>query len=311
MAELHVVLGGSGGAGSDTVAELLARGKRVRATSRKLPATSDPRVEWVELDATNPPDVMRACAGATVVYHCINVPYASWTTQLVPIADAVIAAAGAAGATLIVMDNLYMYGPSDAPMTESTPRRPIGPKGRLRSELEQRYLAAHRDRKTRIAIGRASDFYGAHANSSVVVLVIDPMLRGKSGSWIGSLDAPHTLNYLPDVAWGLVTLGERPEALGQVWHIPAAEPLTGRQMITMVAEELERRPRMSTISKPMMMLAGLFNPQIREALEVYYQFAKPFVMDASKFKDAFGSRVTPHREALHKTVAARRALLAL
>jgi hypothetical protein len=29
----------------------------------------------------------------------------------------------------------------------------------------------------------------------------------------------------------LVTLGERDEADGQVWHLPAAEPLTGRQFL--------------------------------------------------------------------------------
>jgi hypothetical protein len=46
--------------------------------------------------------------------------------------------------------------------------------------------------------------------------------------WLGSLDQPHTLNYLEDMGRSLVTLGERDEADGQVWHLSAAEPLTGR-----------------------------------------------------------------------------------
>jgi hypothetical protein len=56
-----------------------------------------------------------------------------------------------------------------------------------------------------------------------------PLLRDKRVRWLGSLDQPHTLNYLEDMARSLVTLGERDEADGQVWHLPAAEPLTGRQ----------------------------------------------------------------------------------
>ena len=54
-----------------------------------------------------------------------------------------------------------------------------------------------------------------------------PALRGKRARWLGSLEQPHTLNYLEDMARALVTLGERDEADGQVWHLPAAEPLTG------------------------------------------------------------------------------------
>ncbi|HXM19013.1 MAG TPA: NAD-dependent epimerase/dehydratase family protein [Candidatus Tumulicola sp.] len=304
LGELHVVLGGTGGAGASVVRELAANGKRVRAASRRR--HNDPEVEWVVLDARQADDVKRACAGASVVYHCANVPYRDWEAQLPVIADAVIAAAAAAGATLVVMDNLYMYGPVDGPMTEATPRRPVGHKGRLRSELEKKYLSAHRSGTVRLTIGRASDFYGAFGLSAPLALAIDPMLQGKRASWIANLDAPHTLSYLPDVARGLITLGERSEALGQIWHIPAAEPLTGRQFITMAAEAIGRHAEMSRITLPMMWLAGLFDAQIREATEVYYQFAKPFVIDAAKFTNAFGGHVTAHREAIPVTVEERR-----
>jgi nucleoside-diphosphate-sugar epimerase len=306
----HVVLGATGGAGSAVLRELVARGKRVRATSRKPPAPRDPNVEWVALDAQDASAVKRACDGAAVVYHCVNVPYASWERELIPLAENVMAAAAAANATLVTMDNLYMYGEVDGPIAETAPHRPVGHKGRLRSELEQRYLMAHQAGGLRLAIGRASDFYGISGNSAPMILAVNPILQGKRASWVASLDMPHTLSYLADVGWGLVTLGERPEALGQVWHIPAAEPLTGRQFITLVCDAAGQKPRMSVITKPMMLLAGLFDPQIREATEVYYQFARPFVMDASKFASAFGGRVTPHREAIEATVRDRLARVA-
>lgn len=259
MDELHVILGATGGAGSAVLGELLARGKRVRATSRRPSDQSQPGVEWVAVDVKNPNDVERACQGATVVYHCINVPYSLWESQLVPIADAVMGAAAKGGATLVIMDNLYMYGPPQGPMTETTPHQPIGHKGRLRSRLEARYLSAHRAGKLRLCIGRASDFYGRFALSAQIMLAVDPVLQGRRASWLAGLDAPHTLSYLPDVGWGLVTLGEQPGALGDVWHIPAAHPLTGRQFITFVCEAVGKPLRMGVINRPMMLLAGIFN----------------------------------------------------
>ena len=61
----------------------------------------------------------------------------------------------------------------------------------------------------------------------------------KTASWLGSLDAPHTLTYLPDFARGLVTLGTNARAWGEVWHIPSGPPVTGRTFIAEVFETAE------------------------------------------------------------------------
>src|SRR5271166_7180630 len=126
----QVILGATGGAGSAALQELLARGRQVRATSRRLPAGRDPNVEWIALDALDGAAMMHACEGAAVVYHCVNVPYANWERELIPVAENVMAAAAAANATLVIMDNLYLYGRVDGPITETTPHRPAGHKGR-------------------------------------------------------------------------------------------------------------------------------------------------------------------------------------
>jgi len=131
-----------------------------------------------------------------------------------------------------------------------------------------------------------------------------PALRGKRTRWLGSLDQPHTLNYLEDMGRALVTLGERDEADGQIWHLPAAEPLTGRQFLELVFEEAGHSPRIGVASRPMIRMAGLFNPLLRELNETLYQFERPFVADASKFQRAFGPfETTAHREAVERTVA--------
>jgi len=39
----------------------------------------------------------------------------------------------------------------------------------------------------------------------------------------------------------------------------------------------------------------------RELQEMLYKFENPFVVDDSKYKDAFGGDVTPHRDAMRMT----------
>src|SRR5215208_6372262 len=83
---------------------------------------------------------------------------------------------------------------------------------------------------------------------------------------------------------------------GQVWHLPAAEPLAGRQFLALLFEEAGYTPRVGVASRPMIRIGGLFNPLLRELNETLYQFEQPFVSDASKFQAAFGPFApTPHR----------------
>jgi nucleoside-diphosphate-sugar epimerase len=130
-----------------------------------------------------------------------------------------------------------------------------------------------------------------------------PVVRGTRARWLGSLDPPHTLNYAEDMARALVTLGQRDEADGQVWHLPAAEPLTGRQFLALAFEAAGHPPKIGVASRPMIRIAGLFNPLLRELNETLYQYERPFVSDSSKFEGAFGPfEPTPHPEALTRTV---------
>ena len=106
------------------------------------------------------------------------------------------------------------------------------------------------------------------------------------------------------MARALVTLGERDEADGHIWHLPAAEPLTGRQFLALVFEEAGHPPKIGVASRRMIRMAGLFNPFLRELNETMYQFERPFVSDPSKFQGAFGPfEPTPHPEAVRRTVA--------
>ena len=144
----------------------------------------------------------------------------------------VIEAAAEAGAKLVFADNLYMYPPGSSPMTEDTPPLSTTHKGRLRPPWPTNCWPLHRDGRVRVAIGRSSDYFGPGGVDSVVgARFFKAVVAGKKTQWFADLDQPHTLSYLPDMARALVVLGTRPEADGRVWHLPAAEAFTGRQVI--------------------------------------------------------------------------------
>jgi nucleoside-diphosphate-sugar epimerase len=303
--QLHVVLGASGGAGGALVQELAGRGHRVRAVSRKPAADLPEGVEQWAADAADPAQTRTACQGATVVYHCAQPPYERWAQEFPPLTQNIAEAAASAGGRLVYADNLYTYGPVHGPLTEDLPARATTKKGRVRTLMAQRLLAAHRSGTLQVAIARSSDYYGpGGANSVVGEILFGAAVKGKRARWLGRLDLPHSLNYLHDVARALATLGARPEALGEVWHLPAAEPLTGRAFVALIATALGRPVKVTATSRLALRIAGVFDPQARESAEMVYQWQRPFVLDASKFQRAFGPlEPTPHQQAVATTVA--------
>jgi nucleoside-diphosphate-sugar epimerase len=302
--DLHVVLGAGGGTGGALVRELARRGRRVRAVNRGGDAEVPAGVERLAADVATPDGAKAAADGAAVVYHCAQPPYTDWPAAFPSLTDAVADGAAAAGAKLVLADNLYLYGPHDGPLTEDLPAAATGPKGRVRAQMAEGLLARHRQGRLRVAIGRASNYYGPGGRNSVTgERLFKAAVAGRTVRWVGRLDQPHTLSYLGDVAAGLATLGEHDRADGQAWHLPAADPLTGRQFLELVVAASGGRSRIATSSAAMVRLAGVFVPVIREVGEVLHEFQAPYVVDWSKFRRAFGpSTPTPHAEAVTRTV---------
>lgn len=126
-------------------------------------------------------------------------------------------------------------------------------------------LAGHRAGRLRTTMGRASDYFGPGGVNTVNgPTIFASALAGKTARWIGPLDVPHTVSYLPDIASGLAVLGEDPRADGQAWHLPAAEPVTGRQFLGLVFAELGRPAKAAGLSRRMQRVLGLVNPAVRE-----------------------------------------------
>ena len=85
MEEKHVVIGAAGALGSAIVAFLASKGKSVRAVVRDLdrarrilPPTADIAIG----DGSHAESVRLVCRNATVIYHCVNVPFEAWGLRL-------------------------------------------------------------------------------------------------------------------------------------------------------------------------------------------------------------------------------------
>ena len=303
----HVVLG-TGPLGCAVMQDLIRRGHTVRMVNRsgkrgEIPA----QVEVVAADLYQPAAVREVTRSATSVYQCAQPEYTEWPEKFPPLQRAIVEGVAANGARLIVAENLYMYGEvADRPMTEDLPNAARTRKGRVRAQMSEELLSAHREGKLKVAIARASDFYGpgALASSPFGDRVIFPAMRGKAMQTLGPLDVPHTYTYIGDFGRTLAELGSREDTLGQIWHVPNDRPaITNRELGTLFAEALGFAPKFNPATKPMMLLAGLFIPPIREMWEMFYEFEKPFVVDSGKAERLLGLKPTPVKQAVAETVA--------
>lgn len=243
----HVVLG-TGALGSAVIRALQPGDASIRAVNRSGEAPVPDGVEVVNTDLSDADDARRVCQEASVVYFCVQPPYTEWPRLFPPLLEEALTGAEEAGARFVVAENCYMYGPTEEPLTENHPYDATGSKGTTRAEMTRTAMAAHEQGRLEVAIGRASDFYGPGVRSSMVGdRVFRNALSGKTTLVLGDPDTRHTYTYIDDFANGLVTLGEHPEAVGEVWHVPSAETMTTREFIEMIYEHAGVKPRIRRV----------------------------------------------------------------
>ncbi len=307
----HVIFG-TGAVGRALLAALTKRGEKVRMVNTSGVASVPADVEVVGGNAADPAFSTEAARGARVVYQTLNPPYAQWAEKFPALQSGVLAAAEQAGARLVSMENVYMYGPAAGRvLTEDLPNAAPTKKGQLRGRMADDLLAAHRAGRVEVALGRASDYFGPRggAQSNLGDRVFRPALAGKSASVLGDPDQPHTYTYIPDIGEGLAVLGEHPDAPGEIWHLPNdPDTRTTRQLVEIIFRDAGRpETKLKTVPTVVLKTMGLFNPTMRELLEMQYLYAEPFVVDSTKISSRLGVHATPLEQALSDTLAGYRA----
>lgn len=304
--QLHVIFG-AGQVGRPLAERLLDAGHRVRIAKRS-PLRAPAGAEVVTGDAADPAFCATAARDAAAVYHCMNPPYFArvWAEQVPRYLDNLIAAAGRAGARLVVLDNVYALGrPDGRPLDEDRPLNPCSRKGEVRARAIERLFDAHRRGAVRAVAGWASDFYGPGGTQSHLGDQFWPgVLAGKAGRVVLRPDAVHTYHYIPDVAAGLMALGTADDVVeGRPWMLPCAPAGTLRELVGRLAAHLARPIRLTTMPPLAMRLLGTVVPILRELAEMSYQWDEPFVVDDRRFRERFAVRPTDPDEAARATVA--------
>ncbi|ACG71273.1 NAD-dependent epimerase/dehydratase [Anaeromyxobacter sp. K] len=305
--ELHVVFG-AGQVGRRLARELLGLGHSVRLVRRGPPGPELPGLRWLSGDATDPLFAGEACRGADVVYDCTNPPdYHRWDELLAPLRRGIRDAAARAGARLVALDCLYMYGrPAASPFDEDAPLAPCSHKGELRALLARELLEAHARGDLRATTGRASDFFGPGAGAAALLgdRLAARLRAGKPFEAFGDPDLPHAYSYVADVARGLAVLGTDDAALGRAWHLPVAWTGSTRGLVEAVGAALGRPARLRIVPDWLLRVGGLLDPTLGAAVEMTYQWKVPYVPDDRRFRAAFSVEPTPAAEAVAATARA-------
>ncbi|MFI6288292.1 NAD-dependent epimerase/dehydratase family protein [Streptomyces sp. NPDC051018] len=300
---LHVVVG-YGPAGAATARLLAGKGHSVRVVTRSG-GRPEPGIEHVVLDATDATALTEASRGAAAIHSCAAPPYHRWARQWPPLASSLCAAAEATGAVLVLLGNLYGYGPVDGPLTEKLPLAATGTKGRVRAAVWEQARKLHEQGRIRAVEVRASDFFGPGVTDGghLAARVVPRVLRGRPVSTLGDPEAPHSWTYLPDVARALEEVAGEERAWGRAWHVPTAPALSSREMVDRLAARAGSGPvAVRGLPGAVFGVLSVFSPLIRELKEIRYQFDRPFVVDSGAYEAAFAVRATPVGEQVGATV---------
>ena len=284
---MHVVFGAAGALGSAIVQNLAQQNKAVRAVVRDvgrarkvLPSST----EILVADVSKPDSIKPAFQNASVIYHCVNVSYDKWTEVMPLVTGNILEGAIETQANVVFPGNVYVYGRfQKVPATEDHALAATAKKGKLRITLERKLMDAHSDGKVKVVIPRFPDYYGPNVTNKLMKPIFMAALSGKKARWVGNLDVRHDLVFIEDAAAACIMLGETASAYGEVWHVPGAGSITGREFIDMAFRAAGNKPNIGLLSGRSIRVAGLINSDAREMIELMYEFEEPLVLDGASF----------------------------
>ena len=100
---------------------------------------------------------------------------------------------------------------------------------------------------------------------------------------------------------------DTPEAWGHVWHLAGAGVTTQQALIDEISRQAGRPLKVRIAGKWMLRMIGLFNPLMREMVEMHYLLTEPLIMDDAALQGLIGPIAkTSYAEGIRQTLAAAR-----
>ena len=308
------LFGATGSVGKALAAKLAERGQPFRVVGRSEERLRrdfrayEPLVEYCAADLSDRVAAARAAAGVDTIFYTVGVPYPQFE-QHPKLTRVALEAAAAAGVRHFVhLSTVYPYGvPQQEFVSESHPRNPKAFKGRMRKEQEDLVLAANNPKGMRTTILIAPDFYGPDSELSYVRAIFDAALNGGTANVIGPIDTPHEFIFVPDVAETLIALSEKEEAYGKAWNVAGPGLITTRQFAEQVFGAVHQKPRLRVAGKVMLRVLGVFNPFLREVVEMHYLWTTPVKLDDTRLRQLLPNlHKTSYTEGIGATINAMR-----
>lgn len=305
------LLGAAGAVGISIAAALRAQGTPYRVTGRsderlRREFGSDPLAEIKAWNLDDGLSMRQALAGIDTAIYLIGVNY--WQFELHPVLmRKVIERAQAAGVKrMLLIGTLYPYGRAQTnPVAEDHPRLPHTYKGRMRKEQEDILFAAHAAGKMQVSELRLPDFYGPGVDKSFLWNAFVAAKNGSRAQLVGPIDTPHQFVFVPDVGPIVLQLLNSEGAWGQAWNFAGSGTSTQRELVQKSFGAAGRPAKMIVAGKTMLRLMGLFNPLMREMVEMHYLQTSPVLLDDSRLVKLLGGVTrTSYDEGIRLTLEA-------
>jgi nucleoside-diphosphate-sugar epimerase len=316
-----IALFGAAGAIGNSIAQALRQREipfRVVGRNRSHLEQSfgaDKFAEIVTWNPEEPQSVRIAAQGIDTLIYLVGVPYNQFQLHPVIIQKTLTGAIAEGVRRFVLIGTVYPYGrPHQTPLTEEHSREPHTFKGRMRREQEDLLLQAHSAGKIQGTILRLPDFYGPGVEASFLHSLFQATVRGGTAKMVGPINIPHEFVFVPDVGPVVVDLAAKAGAYGRWWNLAGAGAITQQEIADRVFAMAGRRKKLLVAGKTTLRLLGLFNPVMRELVEMHYLLTNPVLLEDSALMGLLGGvKKTPYEEGLRLTFEdyKKRELLAL
>ncbi len=307
------LFGAAGAIGTQIAATLRTRAERYRVVGRSRAALEasfgdDPLAEIVTWDPNDPASVRSAARGVDTIVYLVGVPYTQFELHPALMRATLDGAIAERVSRMLLVGTVYPYGrPVTATVSEDHPRAPHTHKGRMRKAQEDLLLDAGRAGRIRGTVLRLPDFFGPNVDKSLLHGAFRAALDGKTALLVGPIDTPHQFVYTPDVGPVAVALASEPRAYGQVWHFAGSVTIAQRDLVRRIFAAAGTQLKTFVVGKTMLRVAGIFDPLMRELVEMHYLQTTPVILDDTRLRELLGTvRVTPYDEAIAETLRTMR-----
>jgi nucleoside-diphosphate-sugar epimerase len=301
------LFGAAGAVGRSIALALQAAGQPYRVVGRdqkRLQRSfgADPLAEIATWNPDDTASVRSAVRGVHTLIYLVGVPYHQFQLHPQLMRTTVEVAVAEGVARIVLIGTVYPYGfPVTTPVTESHPRNPHTFKGRMRKQQEEILLAADAAGKLRGTILRLPDFYGPGVEASFLASLFQAAARGGTATMVGPIDTPHEFVYVPDVGPVVLALAAKAQAYGTWWNLAGAGALKPREIAERVFAMAGRQPKLRVAGKLSLRLLGLFDPLLRELVEMNYLQTNPIILNDDALTALIGPiRKTPYEEGLRQ-----------